>query len=64
MFPTMPSGRNFSETYRCYSVTMLGDRDDVERGGKSKDFNKLIYLLLNINIVFSLVGHLNVSFFM
>ncbi|XP_052217515.1 ubiquitin recognition factor in ER-associated degradation protein 1-like [Dreissena polymorpha] len=34
MFPTMPSGRNFSETYRCYSVTMLGDRDDVERGGK------------------------------
>lgn len=22
------------ETYRCYSVTMLGDREDVERGGK------------------------------
>ncbi|KAL4218960.1 Ubiquitin recognition factor in ER-associated degradation protein 1 [Mactra antiquata] len=33
MFPEM-SGRNFNETYRCYSVSMLGDRDDVERGGK------------------------------
>ncbi|WAR03471.1 UFD1-like protein [Mya arenaria] len=34
MFPEMPNGRNFGETYRCYSVTMLGDREDVERGGK------------------------------
>ena len=34
MFPEMP-GRNFNQTYRCYSVTMLGDREDVERGGKS-----------------------------
>lgn len=33
MFPEMP-GRNFNQTYRCYSVTMLGDREDVERGGK------------------------------
>lgn len=33
MFPEMP-GRNFNETYRCYSVSMLGDREDVERGGK------------------------------
>ncbi|XP_050411405.1 ubiquitin recognition factor in ER-associated degradation protein 1 [Patella vulgata] len=32
MFPEM--GRNFQTTYRCYSVTMLGDREDVERGGK------------------------------
>ncbi|KAK7462006.1 hypothetical protein BaRGS_00037524 [Batillaria attramentaria] len=34
MFPEMPVGRTFSTTYRCYSVTMLGDREDVERGGK------------------------------
>lgn len=27
-------GRNFNQTYRCYSVTMLADREDVERGGK------------------------------
>ncbi|XP_062571621.1 sodium-dependent lysophosphatidylcholine symporter 1-A-like [Saccostrea cucullata] len=32
MFPEM--GRSFNQTYRCYSVTMLGERDDVERGGK------------------------------
>lgn len=29
-------GRNFNQTYRCYSVTMLADREDVERGGKSR----------------------------
>ena len=33
MFPEV--GRSFNATYRCYSVTMLGERDDVERGGKS-----------------------------
>lgn len=33
MFPEMP-GRSFNQTYRCYSVSMLGDREDVERGGK------------------------------
>ncbi|KAL5017063.1 hypothetical protein ScPMuIL_006652 [Solemya velum] len=27
-------GRNFNQTYRCYSVSMLADREDVERGGK------------------------------
>ena len=28
-------GRKFKQTYRCYSVTMLGDRqDDPDRGGK------------------------------
>ncbi|XP_069134813.1 ubiquitin recognition factor in ER-associated degradation protein 1-like isoform X1 [Argopecten irradians] len=27
-------GSKFKETYRCYSVSMMGDRDDVERGGK------------------------------
>ncbi|KAL3856362.1 hypothetical protein ACJMK2_011130 [Sinanodonta woodiana] len=27
-------GRTFNATYRCYSVTMYGDREDVERGGK------------------------------
>ncbi|XP_078337086.1 sodium-dependent lysophosphatidylcholine symporter 1-like [Crassostrea virginica] len=32
MFPEV--GRSFNATYRCYSVTMLGERDDVERGGK------------------------------
>ncbi|XP_076453007.1 ubiquitin recognition factor in ER-associated degradation protein 1-like [Babylonia areolata] len=32
MFPDM--GRTFDTTYRCYSVTMLRDREDVERGGK------------------------------
>ncbi|XP_046360178.1 ubiquitin recognition factor in ER-associated degradation protein 1-like [Haliotis rufescens] len=32
MFPEV--GRPFQTTYRCYSVTMLGDREDVERGGK------------------------------
>ncbi|XP_048742361.2 sodium-dependent lysophosphatidylcholine symporter 1-like [Ostrea edulis] len=32
IFPEM--GRSFNMTYRCYSVTMLGERDDVERGGK------------------------------
>ncbi|ESO91701.1 hypothetical protein LOTGIDRAFT_233453 [Lottia gigantea] len=32
MFPEM--GRNFSANYRCYSASMLGDREDVERGGK------------------------------
>lgn len=26
--------RIFQATYKCYSVTMLGDREDVERGGK------------------------------
>jgi hypothetical protein len=45
MFPEMP-GRNFNETYRCYSVSMLGDRDDVERGGKSK----IIFFLNLINV--------------
>ncbi|XP_064612759.1 ubiquitin recognition factor in ER-associated degradation protein 1-like [Liolophura sinensis] len=33
VFPEMP-GRSFTQTYRCYSVTMLGDREDVDRGGK------------------------------
>ncbi|XP_041348877.1 ubiquitin recognition factor in ER-associated degradation protein 1-like [Gigantopelta aegis] len=32
MFPEV--GRTFQTTYRCYSVSMLGDREDVERGGK------------------------------
>jgi len=36
MFPNEMMGQRFTETYRCYSVTMLGDREDVERGGKSK----------------------------
>lgn len=27
-------GSKFKETYRCYSVSMMGDREDVERGGK------------------------------
>ncbi|CAL1528516.1 unnamed protein product [Lymnaea stagnalis] len=31
---TFPDGRTFKETYKCFSVTMLGDREDVERGGK------------------------------
>ncbi|KAL8566411.1 ubiquitin fusion degradation protein [Nucella lapillus] len=34
MFPDMQAGRQFSTTYRCYSVMMLRDREDVERGGK------------------------------
>lgn len=33
MFPEMP-GRSFNQTYRCYSVSMLSEREDVERGGK------------------------------
>ncbi|XP_059165916.1 ubiquitin recognition factor in ER-associated degradation protein 1-like [Physella acuta] len=33
-FPDFTAGRTFQETYKCYSVTMLGDREDVERGGK------------------------------
>ena len=40
MFPEMP-GRSFNQTYRCYSVSMLGDREDVERGGKSMYCSKL-----------------------
>ncbi|XP_025089546.1 ubiquitin recognition factor in ER-associated degradation protein 1-like isoform X2 [Pomacea canaliculata] len=34
VFPDLPLGRTFSTTYRCYSVTVLADREDVERGGK------------------------------
>lgn len=36
MFPEIP--RPFSTTYRCFSVAMLpgNERQDVERGGKSK----------------------------
>ena len=30
----------FKQTYRCYSVTMLDNREDVERGGKSKFYIK------------------------
>lgn len=33
-FPEFPTGRNFEENYKCYSVTMLGERKDVEGGGK------------------------------
>jgi len=34
-FPDFPvAGRTFQATYKCYSVTMLGDREDVDRGGK------------------------------
>ncbi|XP_005107178.1 ubiquitin recognition factor in ER-associated degradation protein 1 [Aplysia californica] len=33
-FPDFPAGRTFQATYKCFSVTMLGDREDVERGGK------------------------------
>ncbi|RUS84819.1 hypothetical protein EGW08_007434 [Elysia chlorotica] len=33
-FAEYPPGRTFQATYKCYSVTMLGDREDVERGGK------------------------------
>lgn len=28
------AGRTFSATYKCFSVTMLSNREDVERGGK------------------------------
>lgn len=34
IFPEMVPGNKFSNKYRCYSVTMLGEREDVERGGK------------------------------
>lgn len=36
MYPDMP--RPFNTTYSCYSVAMLpgNERQDVERGGKSK----------------------------
>lgn len=33
-FPDFIAGRTFQATYKCFSVTMLGDREDVERGGK------------------------------
>uniref|UniRef100_A0A0B6ZF81 Ubiquitin fusion degradation protein 1 homolog n=1 Tax=Arion vulgaris TaxID=1028688 RepID=A0A0B6ZF81_9EUPU len=33
-FPDFTAGRTFQATYKCFSVTMLGDREDVERGGK------------------------------
>ena len=38
MFPHDMPARNFSQTYRCYSVSMLPgqERQDVEKGGKSK----------------------------
>jgi len=33
-FPEFGTGRTFTQTYKCYSVTMLSNREDVERGGK------------------------------
>lgn len=38
MFPEIP--RPFNMTYQCFSVAMLNDRQDVERGGKSKSKTK------------------------
>ena len=46
MFPNEMNGgsRNFSMTYRCYSVLMLPgqERQDVNRGGKSKVFKIIL----------------------
>lgn len=44
-FAELPAGRTFQQTYKCYSVTMLREREDVERGGKSMFFIKIIYLI-------------------
>ena len=33
MYDNMP--RSFNTQYRCFSVSMLYDREDVEKGGKS-----------------------------
>ena len=51
MFPHDMPARNFSQTYRCYSVSMLPgqERQDVEKGGKSmihkfkRDFVELMF---------------------
>ena len=60
MFAEMPAGRTFSTTYRCYSVTMLGDREDVERGGKSLLRDPYKYnRTSNIPIYISQIFHLN-----
>lgn len=43
MFPH-EIARNFTETYRCFSVSMMSgpERQDVERGGKSRPINRII----------------------
>jgi len=56
MFPDIP--RPLNTQYRCYSVSMLpgNERQDVERGGKSKLSNwQLIHILsvLNSDIILS-----------
>ncbi|CAG5126037.1 unnamed protein product, partial [Candidula unifasciata] len=33
-FSDFSAGRTFKATYKCYSASILGNREDVERGGK------------------------------
>lgn len=44
--------RPFNITYRCWSVSMLPgtEREDVERGGKSKNLFNLLFCPIFINI--------------
>lgn len=40
----LDNGRSFQETYKCFPVAMLpgNEREDLERGGKSKHFVLII----------------------
>lgn len=48
MFPDMH--RNFSDDFKCFSVSMLSDRQDVERGGKIIMPPSALEMLTRLNI--------------
>ena len=55
MFPEVP--RPFNTQYKCFSVSMLpgNERDDVERGGKSKIIFKSLIMLFYCKLTYPFV---------
>ncbi|XP_065054355.1 ubiquitin recognition factor in ER-associated degradation protein 1-like [Rhopilema esculentum] len=59
VFDNMP--RSFNTQYRCFSVSILRERDDVERGGKIIMPPSALDLLTRLNIVYPMLFKLSNS---